>query len=337
MIYCKCRKKHITVYTQHIHIKKGALIMGELTRINSAAVAQQAITEELYSRFIAFVDAKPKTIETYTRALKQFFAYLYNNNINQPKRADVIAFREELKTSGHKPSTIQNYITTVRLFFQWTEQEHIYENIAAHIKGAKIDQGHKKDYLTGRQVKTLISDIDRTTEQGQRDYAILSLMITTGLRTIEVIRADIGDLRAIGNDTVLYIQGKGHDEKTAFVKVSEPVEMAIREYLRNRQTDDSQPLFASEANRNKGDRMTTRSISRIVKDNLISAGFNSDRLTAHSLRHTAATLNLLNGGTIEETQQLLRHTSINTTMIYSHHLDRMKNNSEDRVAKAIFG
>ena len=311
--------------------------MGELTRTSGEVVRQQAITADLYSRFIDFVDAKPKTIETYTRALKQFFAYLYRNNINQPQRADIIAFREDLKATGHKPSTIQNYITTVRLFFQWTEQEHIYENIAAHIKGAKIDQGHKKDYLTGKQVKTLISDIDRTTEQGQRDYAILSLMITTGLRTIEVIRADIGDLRAIGNDTVLYIQGKGHDEKTDFVKVSEPVEMAIREYLRNRQTDDSQPLFASEANRNKGDRMTTRSISRIVKDNLISAGFNSDRLTAHSLRHTAATLNLLNGGTIEETQQLLRHTSINTTMIYSHHLDRMKNNSEDRVAKAIFG
>ena len=311
--------------------------MGELTRTSGEVVRQQAITADLYSRFIDFVDAKPKTIETYTRALKQFFAYLYRNNINQPQRADIIAFREDLKATGHKPSTIQNYITTVRLFFQWTEQEHIYENIAAHIKGAKIDQGHKKDYLTGRQVKTLISDIDRTTEQGQRDYAILSLMITTGLRTIEVIRADIGDLRVIGNDTVVYIQGTGHDEKTAFVKVSEPVEMAIREYLRNRQTDDSQPLFTSEANRNKGDRMTTRSISRIVKDNLISAGFNSDRLTAHSLRHTAATLNLLNGGTIEETQQLLRHTSINTTMIYSHHLDRMKNNSEDRVAKAIFG
>ena len=311
--------------------------MGELTRTSGEVVRQQAITADLYSRFIDFVDAKPKTIETYTRALKQFFAYLYRNNINQPQRADIIAFREDLKATGHKPSTIQNYITTVRLFFQWTEQEHIYENIAAHIKGAKIDQGHKKDYLTGKQVKTLISDIDRTTEQGQRDYAILSLMITTGLRTIEVIRADIGDLRVIGNDTVLYIQGKGHDEKIDFVKVSEPVEMAIREYLRTRQTDDSQPLFASEANKNKGDRMTTRSISRIVKGNLISAGFNSDRLTAHSLRHTAATLNLLNGGTIEETQQLLRHTSINTTMIYSHHLDRMKNNSEDRVAKAIFG
>jgi integrase/recombinase XerD len=309
--------------------------MEALARINNEV--QQAITEDLYSRFINYIDAKPKTIETYTRALKQFFAYLYGNNINHPQRADVIAFREGLKVTGHKPSTIQNYITTVRLFFQWTEQENIYKNIAAHVKGAKIDEGHKKDYLTGTQVKTLIGDIDRTTEQGQRDYAILVLMITTGVRTIEVIRADVADLRVLGGETVLYIQGKGHDEKTDFVKVNGYVETAIRAYLKNRQIDDSQPLFTSEANRNKGERMTTRSISRIAKDKLVNAGFNSDRLTAHSFRHTAATLNLLAGATIEETQQLLRHTNSSTTMIYAHHLDRMRNNSENRIANVIFG
>jgi integrase/recombinase XerC len=83
--------------------------------------------------------------------------------------------------------------------------------------------------------------------------------------------------------------------------------------------------------------MTTRSISRIAKDKLVNAGFNSDRLTAHSFRHTAATLNLLAGATIEETQQLLRHTNSSTTMIYAHHLDRMRNNSENRIANVIFG
>ena len=83
--------------------------------------------------------------------------------------------------------------------------------------------------------------------------------------------------------------------------------------------------------------MTTRSISRLVKDHLVDAGMDSDRLTAHSLRHTAATLNLLNGGSVEETQQLLDHRNINTTLIYSHALERAKNNSENRIAKAIFG
>ena len=82
--------------------------------------------------------------------------------------------------------------------------------------------------------------------------------------------------------------------------------------------------------------MTTRSISRIIKNRLKSAGYDSDRLTARSLRHTMATPNLLNGGGLEETQ-LLRHTSINTTMIYAHALERAGNNSEELIAAAIFG
>ena len=312
--------------------------MNELQIISgNSLTAAQPITEELYNRFIAYIDAKPKTIETYTRALKQFFAYLNLNGIARPSREDIIAFREELKPN-HKPTTVQNYITTVRQFFKWTEQERIYPNVAEHIKGAKLDAAHKKDYLTSKQVKTILSGIDRSSLQGLRDYSIVVLMITAGLRTIEVIRADIEDLRAVGDSTALYIQGKGKDEKTDYVKVAEPAEDAIRAYLKARgETEPKQPLFTSEANRNNGERLTTRSVSRIVKEALIEAGYDSDRLTAHSLRHTAATLNLLNGGSLAETQQLLRHTSINTTMIYNHQLDRAKNNSEARVAKAIFG
>lgn len=83
--------------------------------------------------------------------------------------------------------------------------------------------------------------------------------------------------------------------------------------------------------------MTTRSVSRIAKQHMVDVGLNSERLTGHSLRHTAATLNLLNGATLEETKQLLGHSNINTTMIYAHALERSKNNSEKRIAKAIFG
>lgn len=68
-----------------------------------------------------------------------------------------------------------------------------------------------------------------------------------------------------------------------------------------------------------------------------AAGYDSNRLTAHSCRHTAATLNLLAGASIQETQQLLRHSNINTTMIYLHNLERIKNNSEQRIDDLIFG
>lgn len=304
-------------------------------RANTALTTQE-LTAELSERWVSYVDAKPKTIETYTRAIRQFMLYTQVNGITQPTRADIIAYRDSLKATK-KPTTVQAYLMAVKLFFSWLEQEGIYPNVAEHIKGAKLDTDHKKDYLTTKQVVKLLNGIDRTTLKGKRDYAILSLMVTAGLRTIEIARANIEDLRTVADFTALYIQGKGHEEKTDYIKVVEQVEDAIRDYLTARgERDRKAPLFASIANRDAGERMTTRSISRIAKERLQAVGLDSERLTAHSLRHTTATLNLLNGGTVEETQQLLRHTNINTTLIYSHALERAKNNSEARVAKAIF-
>ena len=312
--------------------------MNELTVIDNRALAeQQTLSVELFSRWTSYIDASPKTIDTYSKAIKQFFLYLSDNGINRPKREDIVAYRDYLK-QNHKPTTVQSYLAAVKLFFQWTEREGLYPNVADRVKGAKLDTEHKKDYLTSKQTAKLLGAIDRSSLKGLRDYAILSLMVTTGLRTISIIRADIGDIRTAGDDTALYYQGKGHEEKADYVKLAEPVEEALRAYLTARgESDIKAPLFCSISNKNSGGRMTTRSISRVAKEHLIEIGLDSDRLTAHSLRHTAATLNLLNGATVEETKQLLGHQNINTTLIYSHALDRAKNNSEKRIAKAIFG
>lgn len=312
--------------------------MDGLTVTNrNTALEAQTITAELFTRWTSFIDAAPKTIETYNKAIRQFFKYLDAQAITRPDRADIIAYRDYLKAQ-HKPTTVQGYLAAVKLFFQWTAQEGLYPNIAERVKGAKLDTEHKKDYLTSKQTAKLLAAIDRSTLKGKRDFAMLSLMVTTGLRTISIIRADVGDIRTAGDDTALYYQGKGHEEKADYVKLAEPVEAAIRDYLAERSdTDPAAPLFSSIAHRNSGERMNTRSISRIVKERLVDIGLDSERLTAHSLRHTAATLNLLNGATTEETQQLLGHKNINTTLIYSHALERAKNNSEHRIAKAIFG
>lgn len=101
----------------YMHITKGVYMDKlQISKENGKIVAPQTITEDLYTRFISFIDAKPKTIGTYTRALKQFFRYIDSTGKVMPCREDIIAFRDELIASGHKPSTIQNYITTVRLF-----------------------------------------------------------------------------------------------------------------------------------------------------------------------------------------------------------------------------
>lgn len=298
---------------------------------------RQELNLELFRRWIFYIDASPKTIDTYRKAIKQFLIYLQENGIRHPRREDIISYREYLK-EDHKPTTVQIYLAVVKLFFKWTEQERVYPNISDRVKGAKIDTEHKKDYLTTKQVNKLLRNIDRSTLKGKRNYAMLSVMVTTGLRTISIINANIGDIRTAGDATALFYKGKGREEKATYVKLAEPVEDAIRDYLTHRgTTDETKPLFSSVSNRNSGGRMTTRSICRIAKNSLIDVDLISDRLTAHSFRHTAATLNLLNGGTLEETQQLLDHANINTTLIYSHALERAKNNSENRIAKAIFG
>lgn len=313
--------------------------MNELQVINNNTeiVAQQSIDLTLFDRFIAYLDSSQKTIETYTKAIRQLFNYFSLNGITRPTREDIIAFRDELKASGHKPTTVQNYITATKLFFKWTAQERIYPNVAEHIKGAKLNREHKKDYLTSRQVKTILEAIKRDSVKGLRDYAMLTLMITGGLRTIEVVRADISDLRNIGECTALYVQGKGREEKTEYIKISPEVEKAIRTYLTKRGSkDESEPLFTSTSNNNAGQRLTTRTVSEIVKDRLKSAGYDSNRLTAHSLRHTAVTLSLLAGKDITEVQQFARHSNIATTMIYNHALDKAKNSCSEAIAKAIF-
>lgn len=310
--------------------------MSSMMIANTNNVATQQVNRELMNRFINYLDTSKKTIETYTRALKQFFMYLSTNGISHPVRADVVAYRDLLKVD-HKPTTVQNYLTAVKVFFKWTAQEGLYPNIAEHIKGARIDTEHKKDYLTTRQVKEVIGSIDKDGLKGLRDYAIITLMVTGGLRTIEVVRANIEDMRTLGDDTVLYVQGKGREEKTEYIKLPAQVEKAIRDYLRERgKAEPSAPLFASTSNNNGGGRMTTRAVSGLAKESLKNAGYDSERLTAHSLRHTAVTLSLLAGQSLEEVQQFARHSKINTTMIYNHALDKAKNGCSNAIATAIF-
>lgn len=308
-----------------------------VAQTQSGTIAPFTLSQALFTRWVSFVEAKPRTIEAYRKAINYFLQWTHANGVTNPTRADILAYRDYLKAT-HKPTTVKSYLAAVKLFFQWTAQEGIFPNIADHIKGAKLNNEFKKDYLTSKQVSKLLNTVKKDDLTGLRDYAIIALMVTSGLRTVEVTRANIGDLRTVADFTALYIQGKGRDEKTEYVKVVQQVDDAIRAYLKARgETNEQAPLFASTSNNNKGGRLTTRSISGLCKSNLVEAGFNSERLTAHSLRHTTATLNLLNGGTPTETQQLLRHKNINTTMIYSHAIERAKNNSEERVAKAIFG
>ncbi len=309
----------------------------EVRRETRLAVNSPFMSSELLNRFTAFLDVAPLTVKAYKSGLKLFGKYLYSAGVKNPTRETIVAYKKELQDAGRKPSTISLYLSALRRFFAWTESEGIYANITAGVKAPKLSKGYKKDCFTAEQVKSIFAGIDRSSVEGLRNYAIMALMTAGGLRTVEITRAKIEDLRTVGGETVLYIQGKGRTEKTDFVKLPPQVETAIRAYLNARgQAAENSPLFASQSRQNRGKGLTTRTISGIAKTAMLNAGFNSKRLTAHSLRHTAVTLALLAGQDLAEVQHFARHNNISTTQIYAHNIDRMKSQCEAVIASAIF-
>ena len=289
--------------------------------------------ERIYEAFERELDATAKTKATYTRSLRRWRKYLEGEGIGefQATRETVLAYRDSLEAEGCKAATINAYLTAVRMLYRWLETRGAYPNIAAGIKGQRRNQRSAKDALTREQAISLLS-VEPNSLEGLRDLAIINLMLRRGLRTIEIVRADVGDVRQINGEAVLYVQGKGYAEKGDFVILNEPCLRPLYRYLEARgETDADAPLFAGIGNRNRGGRMTTRTVSRIVKEAMRKEGISSAHLTAHSLRHTAVTFALKGGADAQEVQAMARHASIETTMIYAHNLERMDAGAEHAV------
>lgn len=308
--------------------------MYSISTINEQPLTAQSFNGfDFANRYIAYIDAMPETVKVYSKAVGYFIGYLISNNITNPTRADILAYKEHLK-EGHKANTVQLYIIAVRAFFSWLETEGIYPNIARNIKGAKVEHGFKRDDLEPCEVRDMAASIDTENPTGKRDYAIVLLLVACGLRTIEAMRADIQDF----DGSRLFVRGKGREEKAQAVNVPDGVARAIRSYLATRpQARPEDPLFTSTSNNSKGERISTRSIRGLVKKYMQSAGIISNRKTAHSLRHTAITQALLGGASLQETQGFARHSNINTTMMYAHNIERKKNICADTAYNAIFG
>lgn len=306
--------------------------MKEVTVIeNRSVMALDYKLEDFLERFIISLDIKDKSKDTYRKALRQFFKFMFTNNLSNLTREDILKYKAYL-TENYSSYTVSAYLVAVKKFFEWLESIKSFPNIAKGIKGAKAHKGFKKDSLTVEQVKRVLRSMDRLSIEGKRNYALLNLLVRTGLRTIETVRANVEDIRQESGEALLYVQGKGRDDKDTFVLLTEDTLQPIRDYLTARKVKSpKEPLFASISDRNNGGRLTTRTVSRIAKEHLREIGLDDSRLTAHSFRHTAVTLSLLGGATIQEAQALARHANINTTLIYAHNIDRINKAPERKI------
>lgn len=313
----------------------------------------------MYEDFVTFAQVSEVTQKSYDVCIRCFLDWMQDNGIQYPQWEDMQNYVKYLATPhprrsrrGTSPKldaperiiqfsagTQARYMQALRVFFKWLAQRGWYTNITIGIKGAKVRADNKKrDPLLRADAITLLNSIDRSTDAGKRDYAMILLSITCGLRIIEMQRASIGNLETIAGEPVIFIQGKGHAEADDYKKLTPEVQGAINEYLATRtRLNADAPLFASVGNRSKGQRLTEPSISRIIKTRLIDAGFNTHRISAHSLRHSSVTFLLEAGATMQEAQEHARHSKMETTLIYSHNLDKKKQHTEQRVYNFLFG
>ena len=247
-----------------------------------------------------------------------------------------------------KPNTVAQYLRSVCQFFRWTAANNLYPDIAANIHAPKVKHDtHRKEALAAAEVLTIEQSItagaeakaaaaaeaekdtagrmQRADEQGKRLFAMYLLTTNAGLRTIEISRANVKDLVTKNGQTWLYIWGKGHNEPDQKMPIAPEVAAAIKEYMQSR-TDrptGTSPLFVSTGNRSKGKRIDPTTISKMLKKAMQQAGFDDERITAHSLRHSAAQAALqASGNNIYSAQKYLRHSSPATTEIYLHEDER---------------
>jgi len=293
--------------------------------------------EELIDSFIDGQDVSAGSRGTYRRQLKQYVLWLAETGRTEAlwtlRREDILDYKDWLQASGKTVLSANGYLTAVRKLYGWLESERVYPDITRGVKGYKKPQSFNKDCLTTEQVKDVLQILRRGSLEGLRDYALVSLMAYTGLRDIEVSRASIADIRQESGHAVLWIQGKGRDSKDAFVLLTAAAEKPIRQWLQIRgQASEEAPLFCSLSDRNNGQALTTRSISRIVKQAFRSVGLDSERLTAHSLRHTAITQALKGGASLEQAQAMARHSDPKTTMVYVHNLTRVQDGAERYIS-----
>ena len=304
-------------------------------RTGSPPALGESLTR-LSEQFLRSQDIKKSSKTTYRRCLRRFIRWVSKAGVWGPTREDILTYKNNLIGAGLSSATVSAYLVVVRRFFEWLEGMKLYPNVAKGIKGGKRPRGFRKDPLTVDQVLKLLRSVCRDDLTGKRDFALLNLLIRTGIRSIEARRANIGDIRQNTGETVLWVEGKGRDSKDEFVVLTQNALKPITEYLQELgEKSESAPLFASLSNRNRDERLTTQSIAAIVRSYLQRIGVSSNRITPHSLRHTAITLSLIAGASIQEARALGRHSDINTTLTYAHNIDRIARAPERKIDELL--
>lgn len=253
-------------------------------------------------KFVNFLNGEKKsqnTIKEYRSIVKQFLEFIKKEPLDIDQD-DIEKFREYMAVEKkYSKQTIYISMKALQSFFKFLKKEEFYR-LPAPKRSRKLPV-----YLNEKEM----SEILKVAKNNMRDYTLILTLAYTGLRVGELSSLKIEDIDFFEN--FIHVRsGKG--DKDRLVAVDENVIRAIKEYLQSEKRNDGY-LFISQ----KGTRITTTHIERLVKYYAIKAGIKK-KVTPHTIRHTFATTLLRNGADIRFIQQILGHSSIATTQIYTH-------------------
>ena len=211
---------------------------------------------------------------------------------------------------GIAPTSRARKLSAIKSFYKYltVRTKQLENNPVAEMEYPKLRKNLPR-YLTLEQSAALLQAVSGQNEK--RDYAILMLFLNCGIRRSELVNLNISDIY----EDRIRVVGKGNKER--FVYFGSACRKAIDQYLEERNQKvltDNRALFGSR----NGNRISVEAVHRLVKKALLQAGLDSKQLSAHKLRHTAATMMLSGGVDVKTVQEVLGHENLNTTQIYTH-------------------
>lgn len=232
----------------------------------------------------------------------EFLSYLANDRNPNPD--------SPYSETGIEAAARARKLSAIKSFYKYltVRTKQLQENPVADLEYPKLRKSLPK-YLTLDQCQALLSSVSGSNQK--RDYAILMLFLSCGIRRSELVGLNITDVY----EDRIRVVGKGNKER--FVYFGTPCRKAIDDYLieRNKKVlSDNRALFGSRDN----NRISVTAVHRLVKKALLTAGLDPNQFSTHKLRHTAATLMLSNGVDVKTVQEVLGHENLNTTQIYTH-------------------
>jgi integrase/recombinase XerD len=255
------------------------------------------------------------SLESYGRDLRSYVEYFQQNSNSKSIQENDIQEFLNTRRSDHSEASITRFIASIRGFHKFLLQEEILDDNPAQYLSVGSKSLRLPKTISSDQMNRIIDSINGQDPNTTRDKLIFEFLYGTGARISELVNTDLDDID-IDSDIIKIRFGKG--SKQRIVPLGKSLKNAINDYLtrnRNSLVNAKKPNNALILN-SKGGRLTRQSIWEVV--NRISLQNKVDDLTPHSLRHAFATHLLEGGADVRVVQELLGHSSVNTTQIYTH-------------------